>query len=983
MGPVEAWADGRAVPLGGAKPRALLAALALELDRVVPVNRLIDLVWAEDPPDTARALIQTYVKNLRRAFADVGEPEVIATVAPGYALRIAAGAIDAHAFSTLLEQARQAPPAEAVELLGRAEALWRGPALAGLEDTRLSGEAVRLDELRLTAVEERIAAELSLGRHGHLSELTGLVGRHPVNERLRGHLMVSLYRMGRQADALASFRECRDLLIEELGVEPGAELTALHSAILRGSLTTADSASATVRVPAQLPPVPADFTGRAAESAALTGGTHPVRVISGQGGSGKSALLAIAARELAPAYPDGTLHADLHGMSDAPAAAAEIQARFLRAVGVADEHLPVGAEERTQLYRSTLVGRRMLVLLDDARNAAQVRPLLPGTADCVVLITSRDRLAGLDGAQRIELGVLPDGEAAELLRRVVGAERVDGDPAAARRIIAHCGNLPLAIRLAGAKLVSRQRWPLSVLADRLGDESRRLSELSTQELCVRASIELSCQGLDPHELMMLRRLGYLGLPDFSAWVAGWLLDRDKADADALIESLVDGQLVEYVGVDAFGSLRYRMHDLVRLYARERAQREEPHADLVASVARTLGGWLTLIDNLGAESPPEDVNWRYTLSNVYRPSEQMAARTSTDPGNWFAAEQQSLTAGVERAAALGLHELVCELASARFAAVTSGTNRFEVTSRINQAALAAVRAAGDVRREGVMLAELGKLRYYQDQYAEARTFYNEALTKFREVGDVQGQAAALAGLGTACREPGHLVEALHFLSQADTLLRELGDPAGLGYVLRLTGSVQLELGDYPAAAHSLAESLAAYRATGSIRGEGYTLRTLGLYHRARGDYEPAIEACEQAREIFRKVGDELMEAYATRSLAKACLRIGRTDQVVEQLEWSLSTSHSLGDRFGQAVTLRTLGDAHLRLDRADLAGNFLRASLELFESFESPLWAARVRRDLSALHSARGEHEQAALLRADALRVFHDHGAREHAELLGG
>jgi DNA-binding SARP family transcriptional activator len=260
LGPVEVWSDGQPVPLGGAKPRALLAALALELSHVVPVNRLIDIVWGEDPPDTGRALIQTYVKNLRKSFADAGLPEVIVTASPGYVLRTPPESVDVNVFGALLDRARQSPPAEAIDLYRQAEALWRGSALAGLEDTPLVGEATRLDERRLAAVEERVAAEVALGR-ADLAELTGLVARHPTDERFRGHLMVTLYRMGRQADALASFRECRDLLIDELGVEPGAELNALHAAILRGDLAAAAESASPARVPRQLPPVRDDLSG--------------------------------------------------------------------------------------------------------------------------------------------------------------------------------------------------------------------------------------------------------------------------------------------------------------------------------------------------------------------------------------------------------------------------------------------------------------------------------------------------------------------------------------------------------------------------------------------------------------------------------------------------------------------------------------------------------------------------------------------------
>lgn len=982
LGPVEAWVGDQPVPLGGAKPRALLAALLLERGRVVPAARLVDVIWRDDPPETARALIQTYVKNLRRAFAAFGEANVIATRAPGYVVRIPAEALDMEIFARLLAESRQVDSRRAATLLGQALALWRGPALAGLQDSLLAGEAARLDELRLTAVEERIAAELELGRQDHLAELIALVGAHPTNERLRGQLMTTFYRLGRQADALATYRAGRNLLVRDLGVEPGAELSGLHDAILRGDLPSGAGlpALAAVPVPAQLPPAPADFTGRSPERASLLTARIGIHVISGQGGSGKTALATCAASDLAASFPDGQLFAELRGMSDNPAMPAEVLARFLRALGVADDRIPDTVEERGELYRTMLSGRRMLVLLDDARNEQQVRPLLPGSAECTVIITSRDRLASLAGAALTELDVLTDIEAAELLSRLVGAERVDADAESAERILTHCGNLPLAIRIAGARLVSRRRWPLTLLADRLADERRRLNELSVGDLGVRASIGPSYRALMPQEKAALRRMGYLGLPDFSTWVVSWLMDVPRQTAETLVEALVNAQLVDSIGADAFGSLRYRLHDLVRLYAGERAEAEEPHAHLVAAVARALGGWLSLIDQIGAESPPDEVSYRYTITKTYLPSEQMAARASVDPRDWFAAERASLVAGVERAAALGLYELVCEFASARYSTLTSGTNRFEVSTRINEAALAAVRAAGDVRGEAVMLVEWGKLRYYQDRYAEARALYTEALTKFRETGDQAGQAAALAGLGTACREPGHLVESLHFLDQAAHLLSQRTNDPDFAYVRRLSGSVHLEMGSYESALADLKDSLAVYRATGNPRGEAFTLRTLGLYHRARCDYDLAADSCRASMEIFDRLGDEHMHAYAVRALAKSELRAGKGDEVLEPLEWALAICHGLGDRWGQAATLRVLGEVHLDTGRLDLAESYLGAALQIWNSIDAPVWKARTERDLALVHEARGRFEEAAATRERALKVFRDHAAREYAEL---
>lgn len=998
LGPVSAHAGDEAVPLGGAKPKALLAALLLEHGRVVATSRLVDILWDEDPPETARALIQTYVSTLRRAFAKHGAGDIIATAAPGYVIRIEPETLDAVLFTRLLADGRDAAAAadhpRAADLLRRAGALWQGPALSGLDAAELTAEAARLDELRTTALEERIAAEIAAGQWGDLvAELTVLIGRHPTNERLRGQLMTVLYRMGRQAEALACYREAREVLIDQLGVEPGPELNALHHAILRGEteqLATATQSAdqtgpGTVHpVPAQLPPVPADFTGRTAEIEALVAALRPAgsapatQVIAGPGGTGKSTLAAAVAHRLAEHFPDGQLYAELRGMSDAPIEPGEVLARFLRALGVDQSQLPEGADERADLYRTLLAQRRMLIVLDDARSEQQVRPLLPGRAGCAVVITSRDRLAGLSGTALTDLRVLEPDEALLLLRRLAGDERVDEDVDAARRIVEYCGNLPLALRIVSARLAGRRALPLKPLADRLADESRRLNHLSAGDVGVRSSIELSYRALDPQTRSTLRRLGWFGVPDFSPWVVSWLVESHLADAEELVEQLVDAHLVEFVGVDRMGGLRYRLHDLIRLYARESAALEEPAQDLADAVARALRGWLALINRTAADSPPAEIRWRRPFS-PHHVEDELTALVIADPWDWFEAEQSALASGVERALALGLYDLVCEFASARNASAFMGANRFEARTRVIEAALTAARRAGKPHDEAVILTELGQLRYDQDRYTEARQHFRAALSLFRDLSDLPGQAAALAGLGIACREPGRFAEGVHFLDQAAALLHDAGDDIGIGYSRRIAGSVRLELGDYDGALADLTESLAAYRRAGSRLGEGHTLRTLGLYHRARDDWAQAEQLCRESAEIFHDLGDELMEAYAVRALAKTRLRQGHHAEALPRLEWALAVSHTMGDRWGQGATLRVLGQLHLAQRRLDLAEACFDAAHDIWQSMDVPVWQARLDRDRALLLEARGDGAAARAVRDRARRVFHDHGAREHRE----
>ncbi|GHJ43601.1 hypothetical protein Cs7R123_09430 [Catellatospora sp. TT07R-123] len=741
LGPVEVSADGAQVPLGGTKPQTLLAALLLEHGRVVPLTRLIDILWPEDPPETAKAAIHTYVRSLRQALAGHGGDAVIVTRAPGYLAEVVPESLDAYTFERLLAEARRTDAAEEVsELLTAALALWRGPALAGLGASLLAGEADRLEQLRTAATEQRVAADLVLGRHGQVvAELAALVARHPTNERLRGQYMTALYAAGRQSDALAAYQQGRDALSEELGVDPGPELAALHRAILRGdpSLVSASPPErAPKAAPAQLPVAPADFTGRADQTEALLAALAPaagpgVQVIAGRGGSGKSALAVHVAHQVKASFPDGQLYAELRGMSDTPAEPGEVLGRMLRALGVDFTAVPASAAERAELFRGLLAGRRVLLVLDDAADEQQIRPLLPGEPGCAVLVTARNRLGGLSGARRIDLDVLDPGEALELLGRIAGADRVVAEPDAALAIADLCGHLPLAICIAGARLATRQRWPLGLLADRLADEQRRLDELTIADLQVRAGFELSYRSLGEAARRTLRRLGHLGVPEFSSWIAAWLTDTAESAAEDVVEQLVDAHLVDFSHVDELGQLRYRLHGLVRVFARERAEAEEPAEDLSAAVSRVLGGWLMLADQVTTDAPSDAIGWLRPVVQARPMAARLLAQVRSAPHTWFDLEHTALVVGLERAAVLGLHDLVCQFASARLGPSFLGVNRFAARERINQAALAAAVRAGDRHGEAVMLAELGHLRYLQDRFPEARQQFTEALAVFRD------------------------------------------------------------------------------------------------------------------------------------------------------------------------------------------------------------------------------------------------------------
>ncbi len=1027
LGPVEVRDGAGALALHGAKIRTLLAALLLASGRVVSTERLIEVIWDDDPPATAPAILQTYVSRLRRAIGATG-PQVIRTHPTGYLADISGGVLDKHVFDAHSAHGRAAMAAgrfaQALEAYRAAEALWRGPALDGARSARLLPEAMRLDEQRIAVVEGRVAMELALGGGPDLvGELSMLVEQFPTRESLRGQLMLALHRGGRTADSLAVYRQGRQALIDELGIEPGVELSGLHEAILRSDptllsgrlgessaqLTVAqpgtpqpipeqqpeprdadhDVPAAHAYRPAQLPPDPTDFTGRHLVVKQLLGlfdGNHrgtAVAVVAGPGGIGKSALSIHVAHQLRSVYPDGQLHVDLRGSGPVPASPAEVLGRFLRALQVDPNAIPASADERMDAYRSYLSGRRMLVVLDDAANEQQVRPLLPGSGGCGVLISARNRLPGLAGAQLVELDMLTVEEATALLARVAGPDRIQSSPDAAIRIVRSCGRLPLAVRIAGARLASRRQWSPGLLADRLADERRRLDELRVGDQQVRATIEMSYRSLDGLTQTALRRLGRLGLPDFPTWVVAALLNTDTAAAENVIEQLVDAHLVDYTFVDQGGHVRYRLHDLIRIYAREQSEREEDQPGLLAAMTRVLTGWLVVLERLiehvvdRATSGAIHVSLRSPVRLI---DQELAAAALANPRLWLDAEQTSLVLAVELAAELELDEIAVGLATVLCSSGYPLNHVKDLWNRVHQVGLQAARRSGDAYGEAVLMAALGQHRYEHDQFAEARRHLSEAVTLFRDLGDPRGEAASLVALGLACRDQGYLPEAQHFLTQAATPVHALDDDQALAHWLRILGSVHLEQGHFAEMDAALEEALAAYRRVGNRRGAALTLRTIGLAHRARGRLGESEQALHQALTVFRDLGDLTLEAFCLRALAKTHLRMGRSAEARPSLDAALQVHRARHDRWSEAMALRTLGELELAAGRLEHADRWLAEALAIFQEQDATLFAARTLRDIATLRKAQGEDAQARLAWAEAVEVFRHYGAREYGEL---
>ncbi|MFE7095168.1 AfsR/SARP family transcriptional regulator [Streptomyces erythrochromogenes] len=1040
LGPVEVSSGGHRIALNGAKPTAILAALVVHLGEVLSVERLVDLVWEEEPPATARALVASHISGLRRSLAGTEGAEAIRTRTPGYVAEFPPAAVDARRFEQAFAAGRKAAvdgrAEEAVETLQAASRLWRGrDALEGLGQSFARVEAMRLLELRLEAAEFRFSAELDLDRRTDLvPELVAHVAAHPLRERPRGQLMTALFRTGRMPDALRCYEEGRRLLRTELGADPGPELRALHQALLRADTTvlgapaarraalgrepvsapasaspgSGEEVPATRRtershdgpgrpVPTQLPPDSADFVGRTEQTAWVTGLLEEVRnplrtaprigVISGRSGTGKTALAVHVGHRTAALFPDGQLFVDLRASDSEPVRTADALARLLRALGVDTQTPARDEEDLLGLYRTHIARRRVLLVLDNAVSEALLRPLLPPGGGSAVLITARRRLVALEGAAHLDLGVPPETEALDLLARVAGPTRPALDPDRAAEIVALCGRLPLAVRIAGARLAARPHWTPARLVSRLRDERRRLDELQAGDLEVRASLGMGYADLDEQEQRALRRLALMDLPDFAAWVAGPLLDVGEDEAEDAVEQLVDCHFVEVVGTDGTGRTRYRIHDLAREYARERCLADEAPEERETAVRRLVDRWLAMARIAAAHGPGgasrllpvTATGGPSRVPDAAAPPAEAPAHLSDEPAAWFAAEQPCLLAAVIHCADHGMFDAARELAATLMAASAALYNRFDAWSRSHDVALAAVRRGGDVEGEAWLLTGLGQLRLEQDRFDEAYAFFALALDLFEERSVRTGCAGARAGMGAARREQARFDEALPLLTSALEQYREPEDISSMAHVLYGIGFVHREQGRDDEAWEALSRAHRLYVTARDRHGEALALRSLGLCHRARGDLAGAEALLRQSLAIFEETDDAFGVMYASLSLAKVEFRQGRMTEPRQRLDRCLEITRKRQDVFGEALVLRTMGEWHLAAYDWETATETLRQALGLWDGLQLPLWRARTLRDLAHAATAQGRTAAARQFEQEAYEVFRRLGAREALE----
>lgn len=1005
LGPVEVWDGAQRLDLGGSKPRALLAVLLLYANQMVSTDHLVDQLWGEAPPPSARSLVQVYVSRLRQALHhsrdQSASASVLATRPSGYLLRVEPGELDLDCFEGLTADARRA--AADGDLEGAAEgwraalALWRGPALAGAASEVRRTVVPRLEEARLVALEERLEVDLGLGRHVELvGELEELVAAHPDRERLRRQLMLALYRSGRQGEALAVYRSTRQVLVEELGLEPSPALQELERAILRGDSAIAPALPAGAEArqqpasppgPCLLPPDVDDFTGREAAEAevqqlleAEQATAIVISAIAGKAGVGKTALAVRVAHRLRPRFADGQLYVNLRGADTQVLDPAEVLAAFLRALGIEGARIPEGLEERVRQYRSWLADRRVLVVLDNAATEAQVRPLLPANHGCAALITSRARLTGLEAAHPLTLDVLDPDHAVQLLAKLAGPARVAAEPEAAQAIVRLCGWLPLALRIAGARLASRPHWRLALLAERLGDERRRLDELATGDLEVRASVALSYHGRPEQERRLFRRLGLPVAPSFPAWVAATLLEVELAEAECLLERLVDAQLVEAAGQDQAGQLRYRLHDLLRIFARERLQQEEPARARRASLERLLGAYLALAEGAATVLEPSGLE-RYGSDPApgRRADHPAAATVEHHPLGWFEAERPSLIAAVEQACHAGFWEPAWRLADTlgSFFQLRAYWDDWQHTHALG---LTAARRAGDRDAEGCILVSLGDLYRYRYRADDAISCLHQGLAAFGEAGNRRGELQCLQSLGEIGRLQGRFDDATALLEQSLAGFRELGARSFEALTLFYLGDVHCQQGRLAAALACLEQSLTLMRAVGDRSWEAPILRRLGLARSLQGRSAEAAAFLDQSLALVRAVGDRHGEAYVLQSLGQVHCKQGRLGNAAGCLRQSLTLARAIGDRGAEAYALYTFGEVRRQQGRRKEAAGCLERSLATFRDFGFRGWEARALNSLGLLLADKGDPTGACRAWRSALAIFGELGMPEAAEV---
>ncbi|MFD4523001.1 BTAD domain-containing putative transcriptional regulator [Streptomyces sp. NPDC058470] len=905
----------------------ILVTLLLEYGSVVPVSRLVEAAWEELPPSSAEHQVRKAISDLRRCIP--GGAGVIVTDGPGYRAEAAGFGLDLSDFAKGLRVAREAVAAErrpdAAVALREALALWRGPVMAGRGGRVIEAAATVWEERRLSAAEQFFELRLALGGAGELvGDLRALVSQYPLRETLRGHLMLALYRAGRRAEALEEYRAVRVLLAEELGIDPGAHLTELHERLLRedpglaapppaagtGQVDPPGLAQGIRALPYDIP----DFTGRDKELELLLDrarmpGDEGTRVIAidGMGGAGKTALAVHAAHRLAPHYPDGQLHIDLRGFTpgESPVRPGAALESLLQGLGMPDQHLPEGVEERARMWRVALAQKRVLVLLDNAADAAHVLPLLPGSPGCLVLVTSRARLVDLDGAEWFSIGMLTPEDSAAMLAETLGAERTAGEPEALAELAELCGRLPLALRIAAARLRNRPRWTVRHLVERLSHETRRLDELNAGQRSVTAALELSYQSLGAQHRAVFRVLGQHPGVEIDVWSAAALAGISAREVEDVLEHLLDVHLLQQHVAELFS-----FHDLVRSFARIlrsdiAASEDGDDGDDGVLARRLLPYYLGATEVACAVLYPDRLRIE---TGVTVPDELPPFLTPQDALAWFDREHHAIQLALDREGDAADQRCVLHL-SRNLAFYFYTRSRVEEQAAQGVAAVRAARRLGEPSLLSLSLNNLAVAHWKLGHFAEGVEAASEALEISRRSSDRQHEAISVGRLGLLYGALGDVAQALSFLEQAVVLRKQSGDEVGEAESWTNLSPVYRWLGRFSEAAAAAERAVSINQRIGTHDNEKMALIELAATRLATGDVREALDILERALAIGDETRRSENHALALAFTAEARQLLGDQGRALLDAERALDLVRRSGVRLRSSEVENIVGRVH--------------------------------------------------------------------------